>query len=61
METTTAEKPVPEKPVYEKNEKYNQDEICKLMKVYHMAQKAGDNETVQEVFSKIYFFIEKYV
>lgn len=61
MGTTTAEKPVPEKPVYEKNEKYNQDEIYKLMKVYHMAQKAGDNETVQEVFSKIYFFIEKYV
>lgn len=50
-----------EKPVYAKNEKYNQDDICKLMKIYHMAMEAGDNATVQDAFNKIYYFIEKYV
>lgn len=46
---------------YNKNEKYDQNEITKLVKIYHMALDAGDNETVQDVFTKIYHFIEKYV
>lgn len=46
---------------YNKNEKYNQEEINKLVKIYHMALDAGDNNTVQDAFTKIYYFIEKYV
>lgn len=47
--------------VYGKNEKYGQEEIEKMIKVYHMALEAGDNATVQDAFTKIYSFIEKYV
>lgn len=50
-----------EKTVYNKNEKYNQEEITKLVKIYHMALDAGDDRTVQDAFNKIYSFIEKYV
>lgn len=46
---------------YNKNDKYNQDEVNKLVRIYHMALDAGDNETVQDAFNKIYCFIEKYV
>ena len=49
------------KTVYSKNDKYDQEEIKKLIKVYHMALEAEDNETVQDAFNKIYYFIEKYV
>ncbi len=47
--------------VYNRNEKYSQEEINKLIKIYHMALEAGDNDTVQDAFTKIYSFIEKYV
>lgn len=50
-----------EQPVFNKNEKYSQEEIEKLIKIYHMALEAGDNDTVQDAFTKIYNFIEKYV
>lgn len=50
-----------EKQVYEKNSQYTQEEIEKLIKIYHMALEAGDNDTVQDAFNKIYYFIEKYV
>lgn len=50
-----------EQPVFNKNEKYSQEEIKKLIKIYHMALEAGDNDTVQDAFTKIYNFIEKYV
>lgn len=49
------------KEVFKKNEKYEQDEIDKLVRIYHMAVEAGDNQTVQDAFTKIYLFIEKYV
>lgn len=50
-----------EQTVFNKNEKYSQEEIEKLIKIYHMALEAGDNDTVQDAFTKIYNFIEKYV
>lgn len=50
-----------EQPVFNKNEKYSQEEIEKLIKIYHMALEAGDNDTIQDAFTKIYNFIEKYV
>ncbi len=46
---------------FNKNEKYNQKDIDKLIRIYHMATEAGDNDTVQDAFNQIYKFIEKYV
>ena len=47
--------------VYNKNSGYSQSEVTKLIKIYHMAMAAGDNVTVQDAYTKIYFFIAKYV
>lgn len=47
--------------VYNKNSGYSQSEVTKLIKIYHMAMAAGDNVTVQDAYTKIYFFISKYV
>ena len=44
-----------------KNSGYSQSEVTKLIKIYHMAMAAGDNVTVQDAYTKIYFFIAKYV
>lgn len=47
--------------IYSKNGKYDQKEIDKLINIYHMAREAGDKETEQDAFTKIYYFIEKFV
>ena len=60
-ETVTENKSEKKEVVYTKNEKYGQDEINKLVKIYHMAQKAGDEVTVQDAYTKLYYHIEKYV
>ena len=49
------------KVVYSSNGKYDPQEINKLVKVYHMALEAGDNATVQDAFTQIYYFIKNYV
>ena len=46
---------------YSKNERYSQEEINKLVKIYHMADAVGDKETVKDAYSKICEYIEKYV
>lgn len=46
---------------YSSNGKYDPQEINKLVKVYHMALEAGDNATVQDAFTQIYYFIKNYV
>lgn len=38
---------------YSKNERYSQEEINKLVKIYHMADAVGDKETVKDAYSKI--------
>lgn len=46
---------------YKKNAAYDQEEITKLVKIYHMALDAGDDAVVQDAFTKIHDFIEKFV
>lgn len=46
---------------FKKNKKYDQNEVIKLMNVYHMALDAEDHEIVQETLTRLYLFIEKYV
>lgn len=47
--------------VYKKNTAYDQEEITKLVKIYHMALAAGDDAIVQDAFTQIHNFIEKFV
>lgn len=61
MEPVTKNQAENKEVVYAKNENYKQDEITKLVKIYHMAQKAGDEKTVQDAYTKLYYHIEKYV
>ena len=35
---------------YSKNERYSQEEINKLVKIYHMADAVGDKETVKDAY-----------
>lgn len=46
---------------FKKNEKYDQDEITKLIYVYHMAIEADDKVTAEEALTRVFHFIEKYV
>lgn len=46
---------------YKKNETYSQEEITKLIKIYHMALDAGDQAIVQDVCNRIYAMTEKFV
>lgn len=47
--------------IYQKNQKYKQEDINKLIRIYHLALDAEDNQTVQDTCNRIYEIIEKYV
>lgn len=51
----------PKTEIYSKNEKYKQEDINKLVKIYHMAVEAGNEQVVQDAFTKLYNCINKYV
>lgn len=46
---------------YKKNEKYKQEEMNELITLYHNALELEDKSAIQNAFTEIYYFIEKYV
>lgn len=46
---------------YKSNKNYSNGRIAKVMAVYQMAKKAGDDVTLHEAIEEIYAFTEKYV